>query len=165
MIADEIFSRVTMPEVLALYGIAPGRHKRIKCPIHNGNGSNFSYNDNFYQCWTCGCKGNVISFTEQYFNINFSQAVMKLNIDFNLGISNRKPSIRDKEQMRLNEAINRVYKARVESHNEYYRNMTDLYRILYKTSLRGKVDGLDKYLMKLEDWLDENLEEFKSEFY
>lgn len=163
-IADEIFSRVTMPEVLAMYGISPGRYKRIPCPIHNGKGSNFSYNDNFFQCWTCGCKGNVISFVEQYFNLNFGQAVTKINLDFNLGISNQKPTSRDKEEMRLNIAVNKAYEVYMQGKADYYRSMTDLYRNLYKTSLRCEIEGLNDYLLRLEDWLNRNIERVRYKF-
>ena len=163
-IADEIFSRVTMPEVLAMYGIALGRHNRIKCPIHSGNGSNFSYNDNFYQCWTCFAKGNVITFVEEYFGLNFGQAVTKINLDFNLGISNQKPTSRDKEEMRLNIAVNKAYEVYMQGKADYYRSMTDLYRKLYETSLRCEIEGLNDYLLRLEDWLNNNVEGVRYKF-
>ena len=163
-IADEIFSRVTMPEVLNMYGIGTGRYKRIPCPLHGGKGSNFSYNDNFYQCWACGKKGSVVGFVMEHFGLTFGQAVTKINLDFNLGISNQKPTAREKEEMRLNIAVNKAYEVYMQGKAGYYRSMTDLYRKLYKTSLRCEIEGLSDYLLRLECWLNNNAERVRYKF-
>lgn len=157
-IPEEIFKRVTIPEILEMYGIKTGRHGRIPCPIHKGKNLNFSYNDNFYQCWKCGCKGNVIGFVMQYFGINFSQSIIKIDFDFGLGLSGKKLTMRDREAIRKNEAIKLKREKEIESDKAHYRSMTDLYRILWRTSLRCEIDGLQEYLNRLEDWLDDNLE-------
>ena len=84
--ASEIKSRVTMPQILTAYGIPVKTHKRIPCPIHHGNDNNFSFKDDHFKCWVCGAQGDVISFVQQYFDLDFKDAIGKLNADFSLGL-------------------------------------------------------------------------------
>lgn len=57
---------------------------RCPCPIHGGDNNNFSYDDRRFYCFTCGAKGDVISFVEQLFSLPFSEAVDKLARDFGI---------------------------------------------------------------------------------
>ena len=47
------------------------------CPFHHEKTPSFSVNsvDKYYHCFGCGVSGNVISFVEEYENVDFSQAV------------------------------------------------------------------------------------------
>lgn len=86
--AEIITGTVTMRDVLSRYHNL-GKRNRCSCPIHNGKDNNFAYTDKVFHCWTCGAKGNVISFVMQMFGLNFRQAMMKINIDFGLNLSMR----------------------------------------------------------------------------
>ena len=84
---EAIKEQVSMQDAIALY--APGstaRHNRIPCPIHNGANFNLSFTDRLYHCFACGSGGDVISFTQHVFELDFRAAIDKLNADFNLGI-------------------------------------------------------------------------------
>lgn len=90
-----------MADVLGLYapGTAP-RRNRIPCPIHGGDGYNFSYTDSVYHCFKCGASGDVIGFVMTLFNLPFKAALDKLNSDFNLGTpTRRKPTLREQRNI------------------------------------------------------------------
>lgn len=85
-----IKSSVTVPQALCFYGChADG--KRIPCPIHHGKNNNFSYNDRAFRCFSCGASGSVIDLVMQLFDMSFSDAVRKMDADFNLGLTGAKP--------------------------------------------------------------------------
>lgn len=82
--AQIIKSRVKMPDVLARYGFEPRR--RMKCPLHNGSGDNFAFTAEMYTCFShCG-SGDVITFVQKLFGIDFNEALRKLDSDFSLGL-------------------------------------------------------------------------------
>ena len=97
--ADQIRDRLTIPQVLRYYGLPDSRHKRIPCPLHGGKDPNFCYTDRVFHCWVCGAKGDLIGLVMQLFGISFKAAVMKINTDFSLGLSARRPTYRDRQLM------------------------------------------------------------------
>lgn len=155
-ITDEIYQLVNMEDILRQYGIATGRGNRIPCPIHGGKDKNFSYTKEVYHCWSCGCKGNVIGFVMQYFNITFSQALTRINNDFNLGLetSGQRPRHRDIESMKQDAWMRQVCREHDRKELEHFREMSSVYRILFRQSLDKQIDGLPEYLNELDDWLD-----------
>lgn len=74
---------ITMPDVIAMYH-TPGRNRRTTCPIHGGTHDNLGYNRDFFHCFTCGAKGDIISFVMQLFDCNFNAAVDRLACDFGI---------------------------------------------------------------------------------
>jgi len=131
--AEQIKELVTIPQALQMYGFDEGRHRRIPCPIHGGKDSNFAYTDSVYHCWTCGAKGDVISFVMELHGIGFGQAITRLNADFNLGLTNERPTAksiamaRKKAQERQAELARRTLRKKAylyicEKHAEAMRN-------------------------------------------
>ena len=83
--ADEIKSRLKMPEVLRYYGFDI-KLGRIPCPIHIGSDRNCGVKDEYIHCFVCGATVDVVGFEMQYFNLDFMKAIRKLNDDFRLGL-------------------------------------------------------------------------------
>lgn len=81
-----IKDRIKMPDLLQFYGFEIGRGNRIACPFHNGEDKNLGFKNDFYNCFVCGCSGDIIKFTQDYFGLTFSEALQKLNDDFSLGL-------------------------------------------------------------------------------
>ena len=100
--ADEIKSRLKMPEVLRYYGFDIKRG-RIPCPIHHGDGWNCGIKDEYIHCFVCGATVDVVGFEMQYFNLDFMKAISKLNDDFNLGLPIGK-KIDRRTQLEINKA-------------------------------------------------------------
>ena len=85
-IANEIKSRVKMPELLRCYGIEVNRRHRIACPLHSGTDKNCGVKDDYIHCFVCGESADQIRFVQRYFSLDFNEAVLKINEDFSLGI-------------------------------------------------------------------------------
>ena len=100
--ADEIKSRLKMPEVLRYYGFDIKRG-RIPCPIHSGSDRNCGVKDEYIHCFVCGATVDVVGFEMQYFNLDFPKAISKLNDDFGLGLPIGK-KIDRRTQLEMNKA-------------------------------------------------------------
>ena len=85
-IANEIKSRVKMPELLRCYGIDVDRKNRIACPLHSGTDKNCGVKDDYIHCFVCHERADQIGFVQKYFSLNFPDAVSKINTDFSLGL-------------------------------------------------------------------------------
>lgn len=161
--AQQINALVTIPDVLQRYGYGLGRNRRIPCPIHHGKDANFCYTDHVYHCWSCDARGDVIKLVQELFDIGFSQAVVKINADFALGLPLGRPTRRDLEmdRQRRTEQIRMREEKRMK--REYYLRQSDLYRTLYRQQQNGpKIDGLDEYIDQLEEWLEGHIEEVRT---
>lgn len=129
--AQEIKSRVTFPELLQRYGFQTRRGNRIPCPIHNGRDNNFSYDEKRCKCFVCGFGGDVITFTEKYFGLSFSDSVAKLNEDFSLGLPiGKKPTLQQKRAIEAAQAErDRQQDERKRLENEYHAALDEYCRL------------------------------------
>lgn len=84
--ANEIKSRLTMPQILKYYGFNVNRSKRIPCPLHNGDDANCGVKEHYIHCFVCGESADAIKFVMRYFGLDFKSAISKLNNDFCLGL-------------------------------------------------------------------------------
>lgn len=86
--ANEIKSRVSMPEMMGRYGFELDRSGFCKCPLHSEKSGSFKAypgSRGFY-CFGCGAHGSVIDFVMQYFGLTFQDAISKINSDFSIGL-------------------------------------------------------------------------------
>lgn len=91
---EEIKRRLTMREVAEYYGFSPDRSGFMQCPFHQGDHTaSLKIYDGTggWHCFGCHKGGSVIDFVMQLFDLNFRQAVVRLNSDFGIGISSEKP--------------------------------------------------------------------------
>ena len=115
--ADEIKSRLKMPEVLDYYGIERNRSNRIRCVLHNGQNFNCGIKDHYIHCFVCGQSADVIKFVQVYFDLDFQSAIIKLNDDFRLGLPIGK-KIDRRTQLEMNKvAFER--KRKIEAENKH----------------------------------------------
>ena len=84
--ADEIKTRLKMPEILRFYGFDIKRGNRIPCPFHSGQDANCGVKNDYIHCFVCGESADQIGFIQKYFNLSFSDAIRKINDDFCLGL-------------------------------------------------------------------------------
>lgn len=87
-----IKDRLTMREVLERYGYEPNRAGFVCCPFHNEKTASLKVysGDGGWHCFGCGASGDVISFVEKLFGLSFSDALKKINDDFNLNLYKEK---------------------------------------------------------------------------
>ena len=124
--ANEIKSRLKMPEVLDYYGIERNRANRIRCVLHNGQDFNCGIKDHYIHCFVCGQSADVIKFVQVYFGLDFQSAISKLNDDFRLGLPIGK-KIDRRTQLEMNKAafdrkrkIEAEKKRREQIENDYW---------------------------------------------
>ena len=100
--ANEIKSRVSMPEMMGRYGFELDRSGFCKCPLHGektGSFKAYSGNRGFY-CFGCGAHGSVIDFVMLYFGLSFKDALAKINEDFSIGLPiGERISLRQRREM------------------------------------------------------------------
>jgi hypothetical protein len=89
--AEQVKALVSMEDILRHYGFPTARRGRIPCPLHNGKDNNFSYRDGYFKCFVCGEHGSVIDFVMKLFGIDFKQAVIRIDSDFGLGLTEIRP--------------------------------------------------------------------------
>lgn len=82
----QIINYLNMNDVLDEYDIKR-KGSQFCCPFH-GNDKNPSakaYEKSFY-CFACGKTGDLIQFVQYLFNLDFKEAMQKINEDFNLNL-------------------------------------------------------------------------------
>lgn len=103
-----------------------GANFKGNCPFHNEKTPSFvvSPQKQIYTCFGCGASGNAISFTMQYYNLAFNEAVEKLAGEYGITLKrNERNDDREKYYEINREAARFFYKAMTESKNPGYTYM------------------------------------------
>ena len=93
--AETVKERLTTDQVVRHYGLHPDRSGFLQCPFHQGDrhGSLKIYpGAKGWHCFGCQRGGSVIDFVMELFGVSFRQAVVRLDADFGLGLTNERPS-------------------------------------------------------------------------
>ena len=128
-IVTEIKSRLKMPEILAYYGFKTDRANRIPCPFHNGKDNNCGVKQDYIHCFVCDESADQIWFVRKYFNLDFIEAITKLNDDFNLCLPIGEKMSRRK-QIDMAKRSYEMRKKREETTNEENRLRDNYYKAL-----------------------------------
>lgn len=104
-----------------------GNSYQTTCPIHNEKSPSFSIpkNKNYFKCFGCEAKGNIINFVEQYNNYNQEEAVKKICSDLGIELHEKRESTRltTYADITKNEAIKYVSNL-IKEHKEAYDYLT-----------------------------------------
>lgn len=95
-VASEIKRLLTMQEVAEFYGFEVSRSGFMKCPFHSGDNTaslKIYPGSGGFHCFGCKAHGTVIDFVMRLYDINFRQAVLRINADFHLGLLTEKPDM------------------------------------------------------------------------
>lgn len=86
--ANEIKSRVSSKEAFLYYGIEFDRSGFCKCFLTGERTASLKVydGDRGWHCFGCSAHGNVIDFVMQYFGLTFHDSLVKINMDFSLGL-------------------------------------------------------------------------------
>ena len=92
--ASDVKRLLTAQQVAEFYGFQVSRAGFMKCPFHQGDRTAslklYDGEGGFY-CFGCSAHGTVIDFVMRLFDLNFRQAVLRINADFHLGLTASKP--------------------------------------------------------------------------
>lgn len=97
--AQIIKSSLKMGDVIERYVNDRPRLSRCQCPFHGGKDRNLLFSEWGYKCFVCGSHGDMIGFVQNLFDLNFADAVRKINDDFCLGIPTFGGTARQKKDM------------------------------------------------------------------
>lgn len=147
--AQEIKERLTSREVFEYYGLRPNRSGFVCCPFHHEDTPSMKIYDgkNGYCCFGCGETGDIFDFVRKYFNLNFHQAIEKINSDFCLGFPiGEKMNLRQRlEAARKSFELNREREHEREAHNfrlqAYYDALGEFIRLDRQKRLYAPKNG------------------------
>ena len=98
--AKQLREMLDLRNVAEVYGLIFDRKGFTRCPFHSEKTASFSIKEKWGHCFGCGENADAVKLTQQLFGIRFSDAIIKLNSDFNCGIPiDRKPTLREQREM------------------------------------------------------------------
>lgn len=99
--AKQITSTLKMRDVAEFYGFKVNKAGFMCCPFHKEKTASLKIydGDRGFSCFGCNTYGSVIDFVMKLFEMDFSQAIRKIDYDFNLGLF-KKLSIKEKHAIR-----------------------------------------------------------------
>ncbi len=80
---------VTVRQAAEHYGLEVGRNGMACCPFHTDQHPSLKLNEDYFYCFGCGARGDVIDFVARLFDLSSYEAAQKLAYDF--GIDPDKP--------------------------------------------------------------------------
>ena len=98
--ANIINSQLSMWDVAVKYGFEPNRSGFIRCPFHNEKTPSLKIYDEPGRGWNCfGCNkgGSATDFVARLFNITYRQALIRLNVEFDLNLLHRRENSEEAE--------------------------------------------------------------------
>ena len=84
-IYEAVKHTVPVPDAAARYGLDVSRNGMARCPFHKDNNPSMKLNDDYFFCFGCGERGDVIDLTAGLYGLNNYDAVHKLADDFGVG--------------------------------------------------------------------------------
>lgn len=98
----KIKQNVTMIDICEKYGLEINRSHKVLCPFHNDEHNSMHIYTNSFYCFSCGEHGDVFAFIEKYFNLKFTEAVHKINDDFQLNLFSKNADIKISKSEEIN---------------------------------------------------------------
>lgn len=99
---EQVKTRVSITQVVEYYSGRKLEKGKCHCPLHNEKTPSFFVNEQkgVFYCQGCGAGGDQISFLMKYLGIGFKDAVVQIDKDFNLELSNERISVKAQIQAR-----------------------------------------------------------------
>ena len=138
------------------------------CPFHSEKTGSFSVSPHkqMFYCFGCGAGGSVIDFTMKLYEISFRQAVLRLDMDFNLGLFGIKEPSKEEQSAILEArrreaerkaALDQEYRAKAADHRYWWEIKKYFAPAPGDTVLHPLYAEALRRLPDLEYWLDENI--------
>ena len=88
-IYETIKAAISVKQAAEHYGLKASRNGMACCPFHNDRHPSLKLNEDYFFCFGCGAKGDVIDLVARLFNLTSLQASQKLAAD--LGLTRNRP--------------------------------------------------------------------------
>lgn len=79
---ERVKRAVSLRDAAECYGLAVTRNGMALCPFHEDHNPSLKLNEDYFYCFGCGAKGDVIDFTGKLLGISSWSAAQKLEQDF-----------------------------------------------------------------------------------
>ena len=83
-IYENIKAAISVKQAAEHYGLKVNRNGMACCPFHNDRHPSLKLNEDYFFCFGCGAKGDVIDLVARLFNLTSLQAAQKLAADFGM---------------------------------------------------------------------------------
>jgi|GEM_PF-6337613 len=149
-VAAQIKSRLSIQEVCERYGVHFDSRSRALCPFHSDNHPSASVKNNLFHCYVCDLHLDVFAFTMRTFDINFSQAMLRLNEDFGLGLCGQKPDRRELIRWQREQAAKT---AALQAYRAEYDRKVELHRYTWNALRRADKPRTWRDVWRRADWM------------
>ena len=85
-IYETIKAAVPVRQAAEHYGLRVNRNGMACCPFHNDRHPSLKLNEDYFFCFGCGAKGDVIDFVARLFELSNYEAAQRLAEDFGISI-------------------------------------------------------------------------------
>ena len=89
-IYETIKAAISVKQAAEHYGLKANRNGMACCPFHNDRHPSLKLNEDYFYCFGCGAKGDVIDLVARLFDLSSYEAAQKLAADF--GIDPKPPT-------------------------------------------------------------------------
>ena len=83
-IYETIKAAISVKQAAEHYGLKINRNGMACGPFHHDRHPSLKLNDDYFFCFGCGAKGDVIDFVSRLFNLSSYEAAQKLAADFGI---------------------------------------------------------------------------------
>ena len=83
-IYEPIKAAVPVRQAAEHYGLRVNRNGMACCPFHNDRHPSLKLNEDYFYCFGCGAKGDVIDFVAKLFDLSNFEAAQRLAEDFGI---------------------------------------------------------------------------------
>lgn len=81
---EKVKDNVTVVDAATRYGLTVSRNSMTRCPFHDDHTPSLKLNQDYFYCFGCGAKGDVIDLTARLCDLSLTEAVGKLVRDFGI---------------------------------------------------------------------------------
>ena len=81
-IYETIKAAISVKQAAEHYGLKVNRNNMACCPFHKDRHPSMKLNEDYFFCFGCGAKGDVIDFVAKLFDLSSYEAAQKLAADF-----------------------------------------------------------------------------------
>ena len=84
-IYETIKAAISVKQAAEHYGLKTSRNGMACCPFHNDRHPSLKLNEDYFFCFGCGAKGDVIDLVARLFDLSGYEAAQRLAADFSIG--------------------------------------------------------------------------------
>ena len=92
-IYEAVKNTIPVPDAAAQDGLDVSRNSMVRCPFHDDRNPSMKLNDDYFFCFGCGERGDVIDLTAALCGLNKYDAARKLAQDFGVNYEIIHPNI------------------------------------------------------------------------